>query len=268
MQAVQLAVLGTLLACGVEAKPPPSDITKPFEGVYDIDAKGWQKATRNGKYWFVEFYAPWCQWCKKVAPEMVALGESVGTNHPKVRIGKVNAEDDDIQEIADHYKVKGYPTFIILKPDGTWARHKGKRTVEGFMAFIKEQTGIALTRQTRSDELLTGGTGVVQTLLPETADTLIMNPKLNVLVKFYAPWCGHCKSMADDFKAFALDIKKEKDVAAAEIDASTHRVLADKWQVGSFPKLLWFTKKNKKGVEFKGARTRDAFVAFVMRNKE
>lgn len=40
-----------------------------------------------------------------------------------------------------------------------------------------------------------------------------------VMVKFYAPWCGHCKNMAQDYIKLA-ELTKDNDIVIAEIDAT------------------------------------------------
>lgn len=43
-----------------------------------------------------------------------------------------------------------------------------------------------------------------------------------VLVKFYAPWCGHCKSMKEDYEAAAEELKGK--AILAEVDATIETV--------------------------------------------
>ena len=44
-----------------------------------------------------------------------------------------------------------------------------------------------------------------------TRDTFahFVQPKDLVLVEFYAPWCGHCKSLEPEYAAAAKELKKD-----------------------------------------------------------
>lgn len=46
----------------------------------------------------------------------------------------------------------------------------------------------------------------VVTLTIETFDEFI-NDKPIVLVEFFAPWCGHCKSLAPEYEKAAAELK-------------------------------------------------------------
>ena len=58
----------------------------------------------------VDFWAPWCGPCKALAP---ILEELAGDYAGKVRIGKVNT-DDNRQTAADN-KIEALPTVVLFK---------------------------------------------------------------------------------------------------------------------------------------------------------
>jgi len=58
----------------------------------------------------VDFWADWCGPCKQVAP---VLDELAGEYDNRVRIGKVNIDED--QELAADYGVRAIPTFLLFK---------------------------------------------------------------------------------------------------------------------------------------------------------
>ena len=53
----------------------------------------------------------------------------------------------------------------------------------------------------------------------------VVNGKRNVMVKFYAPWCGHCRALAPIYIELAKTVEKD-DVVIAELDADKYKELA------------------------------------------
>jgi protein disulfide-isomerase/protein disulfide-isomerase A1 len=88
-------------------------------------------------------------------------------------------------------------------------------------------------------------------------DFLKENPK--VLVKFYAPWCGHCKKMAPEFEQAATDLKDT--VPLADVDSTVEKECSSKHGVSGYPTLKWFV--NGEPQEYGGGRTASTIVEWV-----
>lgn len=95
----------------------------------------------QNKHVFVEFYAPWCGHCKRLAPHWETLAEAF-KDEPSVVIAKVDATVE--KEMPKKYKVSGYPTLLFF-PAGSSEPipYQGARTPEALVDFVNEQAGTA-----------------------------------------------------------------------------------------------------------------------------
>jgi thiol-disulfide isomerase/thioredoxin len=64
----------------------------------------------------------------------------------------------------------------------------------------------------------------------------------NVFIKMFAPWCGHCRAMADDWKKLEDDWKDHEVALIAEVDCTSdggQPICEEYYQVDGFPTLLF-----------------------------
>jgi len=90
----------------------------------------------------------------------------------------------------------------------------------------------------------------------------VVNEAETILVKFYAPWCGHCKHLAPEYiKAAEILEKDGEGVILAEVDATAETELADRFDVHGYPTLYVFHKGEKS--DYKGPREANGIVKYM-----
>ncbi|CAG9333719.1 unnamed protein product [Blepharisma stoltei] len=93
-------------------------------------------------------------------------------------------------------------------------------------------------------------------------DALNLQP--NILIDFYAPWCDHCKKLDPEYAKAALRLKENSpSIRIAKVDATTNKLLADKYQIRNYPTIKYF--ENKKPTDYDGGRTEDLIVSWVLK---
>lgn len=89
--------------------------------------------------------------------------------------------------------------------------------------------------------------------------------KNNLFVKFYAPWCSHCKKLAPTWAALAERSTELQRVRVGKLDCTRHPRLAERYGVTGFPALLLFneTANGSKIYKHSGTRSVSALLAFA-----
>ncbi|KAG2182694.1 hypothetical protein INT44_005674 [Umbelopsis vinacea] len=78
-------------------------------------------------------------------------------------------------------------------------------------------------------------------------------------IKFYAPWCTHCKTLAPVWVDLAKTLKGKANIA--EVDCTVDEPLCRSYGVSGFPTLKYVAKDTS--VEYRGTRDHDSLLAFV-----
>ena len=83
------------------------------------------------------------------------------------------------------------------------------------------------------------------------------------MVEFYAPWCGHCKSLEPEYKKAAGAL--EGIVKLVAVDATVATALGSKYGVQGFPTLKIFGADKKAPTDYQGERKADALISNCMK---
>jgi len=84
------------------------------------------------------------------------------------------------------------------------------------------------------------------------------------MVEFYAPWCGHCKSLEPEWNQAASQMKGK--VRFAKVDATVETQIAQKFGVKGYPTIKYFgygDKSQASAKDYPGSRDLSGITSFV-----
>lgn len=152
------ALLITALACATAG----AEVVK-------LGQSGFHDAMQSTELpWLVEFYAPWCGHCKKLAPILDEVSELVKDT---MKVAKVDATAE--KALAKEFDVHGFPRLLVHR-GGQFSEYRGERTRSGLLNFAARLAGPPLPPVEDAAQLdklkRDGGGRAVAVALDEAAD--------------------------------------------------------------------------------------------------
>ncbi|KAL3892313.1 hypothetical protein ACJMK2_004529 [Sinanodonta woodiana] len=122
---------------------------------------------------------------------------------------------------------------------------------------MKEFTVILLSLLATSWALYSSSDDVIELTESNFNREVIQSDQL-WLVEFYAPWCGHCQSLAPEWKKAATALKGVVKVAA--VDATAHQSLGSRYGVQGYPTIKIFGANKNSPQDYQGPRQASGIV--------
>lgn len=219
--------------------PPPPPPEKSWDeeesDVEHLTEETFKPFLKKRKHALVMFYAPWCGHCKKTKPEFSAAAAEFRED-PRVAIAAVDCTK--YATVCSTYGVRGYPTFKYFSYLKTNSDYNGGRTEADFVKFMKNPTDNS-NEPSKEPEAFGNFPGSENILiLDDDIETKGKEIK-RLLVMFYAPWCGHCKTLKPEFAAAAIKATSNAYRLGA-VDCNIQHKAVEKYKIKGFPTLLLF----------------------------
>lgn len=157
------------------------------------------------------------------------------------------------------------PTLRLLNPEANMAKFTYEKdinslTSDDLKAWMDDFKAGKLVPFLKSQEPPVTQEDVV-IVVGKTFDEIVRDPTKDVLVKFYAPWCGHCKALAPVWDELAAELKDVKDLVIAKFDSTANEV--EGVDIRGYPTLKFYPRENKSGIDYEGERAKGDFVNYL-----
>ncbi|KAK4784385.1 hypothetical protein SAY86_018753 [Trapa natans] len=234
----------------------------PSSPVFQLNPSNFKNKVLNSNgVVLVEFFAPWCGHCKALTPtweKAATVLKGVAT---------VAALDADAhQSLAQEYGISGFPTIKVFVPGKPPLDYQGARDVKPIAEFALQQIKALL--KDRLNGKATGGSSEKSEpsasveLNSRNFDETVLKSKELWIVEFFAPWCGHCKKLAPEWKKAANNLKGK--VKLGHVDCDSEKSLMSRFNVQGFPTILVFGADKDSPIPYEGARTAAAIESFSL----
>jgi len=244
------------------------------DGLAKLTASTFDAHVEKGLH-FVKFFAPWCGHCQRMAPAWDQLAKAFEDDE-YVSIGRVDCTLD--RDLCSTHGVRGYPTLLLFSNGMKEEKYQGGREFQELYAYITQHSKKYVEAKLNAKDIV----GDVHQVADEPElDIQVKKDAVLTLsqgsfeetvaqgitfVKFYAPWCGHCRNLAPTWEDLAQKYSSQADIKIAKVDCTEENSLCSRHSVRGYPTLLLF-RGGTQVAEYEQTRSLDSLSAFVEKHR-
>jgi len=237
-------------------------------------------------------------------PVLVELDQSVWTRSSNGKttlfVGFIETSNDELKtilrDVAKNFKGKIISTFMDHKQNGQLAGRWGASgnvfptaivvsyetaepklyawnedtekdyTTAALISFVEQSLAGTYSTNKKSEPIPESNDGPVKVVVYKNFDQIVYDDAEDVLLEFYAPWCGHCKQLAPIYEQLGEKFAPFKTVTIAKIDA-TANTYPETLNIQGFPTIFLFPAGDKQNpIVFEGERDLAGMTKFIVDN--
>ncbi|XP_062020071.1 protein disulfide-isomerase-like [Rosa rugosa] len=158
------------------------------------------------------------------------------------------------------------PLIIIQTNDGQKFL-KPHLEPDHISVWVKEYKDGKVSPYKKSEPIPEKNDDPVKVVVAESLQDIVFKSGKNVLLEFYAPWCGHCKKLAPILDEVAVSFEKDPEVVIAKFDATANDVPSE-FDVKYYPTLYFRTASGKLLSHDEEDRSKESLIAFIEKNRD
>ncbi len=185
----------------------------------------------------------------------------------KVLFVSIDTDEEDHKRILEFFGMKEdeLPGMRLIKLEEDMAKYKPESNdieESNIRSFVEAFLAGSLKQHLLSEEIPEDWDAEgVKVLVGKNFEEVAKDTNKDVLVEFYAPWCGHCKQLAPTWDKLGEHFKDKDDVVIAKMDSTANEL--EDIKIQGFPTIKLFQKGDNKVVDYNGERTLEGLIKFI-----
>jgi len=198
---------------------------------------------------------------------MKTFEDAAKFNKGKMLFAYSDVKDGIQQRLAEFMGIteEVLPTLRVVVPNGmkkyTSETECSDLTVVTITKFVDDVLGGNISPSLKSEPIPEKNDEPVKVIVGKQFEEIVKDTSKDVFVKYYAPWCGHCKKLVPVWTELAEAMADHKDLVIGKFDATVNE--ADGVEVRGYPTLIFYPKDNKEGIVYDGDREIEGFKAWL-----
>ncbi|KAJ9647265.1 protein disulfide-isomerase precursor [Coniosporium tulheliwenetii] len=200
--------------------------------------------------------------------ELAAALKPVAQKHK----GKINIATIDATAFGQHagnlnLEIGNWPAFAIqdTQKNQKFPYTQGQKLTEAAIGkFVDDFLAGKIEPSIKSEPIPEKNDGPVTVIVAHNYKDIVLDDSKDVLVEFYAPWCGHCKALAPKYEELGSLYASHPNIVIAKVDATANDVPEE---IQGFPTIkLYAAGRKSEPVEYTGSRTVEDLANFIKEN--